>query len=222
MTTWIRNHPWAVAIACYLALVACVNHRSVAIEQHRWWAARGPVIPHDTFPEDCSLCHQGSDWNDLVEHFEYDHAAETGVPLDGAHASAACLRCHNDRGPVEVFTARGCAGCHEDIHRSQLGNSCTDCHDEVDWRPRGMVTRHQQTRFPLVGVHAAVSCRQCHPGAEVGRFVPTPVECIDCHGDDFARAVNPNHVALGWTFDCNRCHQPTTWNAAELDLNFPN
>ena len=79
-----------------------------------------------------------------------------------------------------------------------------------------------KTRFPLLGVHAAVSCRQCHPGAEVGRFVPTPIECVDCHQRDLQNANNPNHLALGWTFDCNRCHQPSIWNAAELDPNFPN
>lgn len=215
-----RRGALALGLVAYAVVVACVSRGPQAVEQHRWWSGLGPVLPHDTFPADCTLCHEGAHWNALVEGFAFDHLAETGVPLNGAHADASCLLCHNDRGPVEVFTARGCAGCHEDIHQAQLGKDCTECHTEVDWRPFGTFELHQRTRFPLLGVHAAVSCRQCHPGAEVGRFVPTPIECIDCHGADFARADNPNHVALGWTFDCDRCHQPTSWNAAELDPDF--
>ncbi|MEO0661912.1 MAG: cytochrome c3 family protein [Planctomycetota bacterium] len=217
-----RTQGLLLALCCYAVFVACVAARPGSVAQHRWWAGLGPVLPHDSFPADCTLCHEGATWNDLKDDFRFDHAAETGVPLNGAHRAAQCLRCHNDRGPVEVFQARGCGGCHEDIHQGQLGGTCTDCHDEVSWRPQGMLALHDTTRFPLFGVHAAVSCRQCHLGAEVGRFVPTPIECVDCHANDLANANNPNHIALGWTFDCNRCHQPTLWNAAELDPNFPN
>ena len=32
------------------------------------------------------------------------------VALRGAHAQAGCLLCHNDRGPVQQFAARGCGG----------------------------------------------------------------------------------------------------------------
>ena len=222
MIHWIKKHPLWTAACAYFALVACVGTGAVDVGQHRWWQGLGPVLPHDSFPADCTLCHEGSNWNDLVEDFEFDHEAETGVPLNGAHEAAACLRCHNDRGPVDVFTKRGCQGCHEDVHQGQLGNDCRECHTEVHWRPFGMFEMHQRTRFPLTGVHAAISCRQCHPGSEVGRFVPTPIECADCHQADLARATVPNHFSFGWTFDCNRCHQPTSWNRAEVDPNFPN
>ncbi|QDV05771.1 hypothetical protein Poly30_12730 [Planctomycetes bacterium Poly30] len=222
MFHWIQKHPIIAALATYLILCACVSTSPEAVQQHRWWATLGPVLPHDSFPADCTLCHEGAAWNDLKSDFAFDHLRETGVALNGAHEAASCLRCHNDRGPIEVFTARGCAGCHEDVHLGQLGSNCLECHTETNWRPFGMFELHQQTRFPLLGVHAAVSCRTCHPGAEIGRFVPTPIECVDCHQGDLGNANNPNHQALGWTFDCNRCHQPTIWNAAELDPNFPN
>jgi hypothetical protein len=155
-------------------------------------------------------------WNTLVEGFEFDHEAETGVALDGAHDQAACLRCHNDRGPVDMFAARGCAGCHEDVHRGQLGGGCTDCHTEQSWRPYGQLEMHRRTRFPLTGVHASTSCRHCHPGSVVGVFVPTPIECIDCHYDDLLAATNPDHFALGYVDRCDRCHIPFLWNRAEL------
>lgn len=210
---------WSVLGGAWIvfAIVACVARGPRNVEQHRWWMGFGPVLPHETFPADCSLCHVGAKWNTLTDDFFFDHEAETGVPLVGAHLEAACLRCHNDRGPVENFVAQGCAGCHEDIHFGRLGPDCTKCHQQETWRPLNQIAMHNQTRFPLVGVHAATSCRRCHVGAEVGIFVPTDNQCVTCHQDDLARATNPNHVALGWVDRCDRCHVPTTWEQAEID-----
>jgi len=208
----------ALAALLYVAIVACASQRDSwrSVEQHRWWSGLGPVLVHDSFPMDCSKCHVGDGWNDLVADFAFDHAAETGVALDGAHEQASCLRCHNDRGPVATFAARGCAGCHEDIHRGQLGGGCVDCHGEQSWRPTGMLEYHRRTRFPLTGVHASTSCRRCHTGAEVGIFAPTPIECVDCHRADLAAATTPDHFALGYVDRCDRCHVPFLWNRAEL------
>jgi len=203
-------------LALVFLVLACAVSGPRGIAQHRWWNGFGPVLPHDGFPADCGLCHVGEGWWELVPDFQFDHARETGLPLEGAHSSAQCLRCHNDRGPVEVFASQGCAGCHENVHLRQIGFGCETCHQQTNWRPTGQVELHQRTRFPLVGVHTTVSCRRCHPGAEVGRFRPTDTECVTCHTDDLAAAVNPNHIALGWVNRCDRCHQPTTWNQAEL------
>jgi hypothetical protein len=199
-----------------LAVAACAVQRGGFPERHRWWSGRGPVLPHDTFPAACGTCHEGRGWQSLHPDFEFDHEAETGVALAGAHARAQCLRCHNDRGPVKVFTDQGCAGCHEDLLQGQLGPDCTDCHTETSWEAVGQIEAHYRTRFPLVGVHAVTQCYRCHIGAEVGRFTPTSNECATCHQDDLARALNPNHVALGWVQDCDDCHIPTTWEQAEL------
>ncbi|MEZ6021278.1 MAG: hypothetical protein R3F17_14660 [Planctomycetota bacterium] len=49
-----------------------------------WWRGLGPVMPHDSFPADCSLCHLGGDWNTIRADFEFDHTAETGYALEGA------------------------------------------------------------------------------------------------------------------------------------------
>ena len=179
-----------------------------------WLEDRGPVVPHDDFPSDCSICHEGTSWHQIKADFEFDHELETGTALVGAHAEAECLRCHNDRGPVQLFAEKGCAGCHEDVHTGQLGTDCTLCHDETSWRPSEAIRAHNQTRFPLVGTHAAVACWRCHPGADVGNFSPTTVECASCHQADLARALNPDHVSAGFTTDCDRCHIPTTWGGS--------
>lgn len=191
-------------------------HRPQSPEVHRWWSGLGPVLPHDSFPADCKLCHTGSDWNSLRDDFHFDHLKETGVPLVGAHEDAQCLRCHNDRGPVAVFEARGCQGCHEDLHLGELGARCTDCHDEETWFPHGQIEKHYETRFPLVGVHAQTACRNCHPGAEIGRFRPADTRCEGCHQADLQRTTN--HVGLGWIDHCERCHLPTSWNQAEIEV----
>lgn len=205
----------ALALALGLLTLACVMQGHDSAQQKLWWSGFGPVLPHDTFPGDCSLCHTGTDWEHVSADFTFDHAAETGVPLEGAHARASCLRCHNDRGPVAVFTARGCAGCHEDVHRGQLGSSCEGCHTELTWLPFGQYELHARLGFQLIGVHASTACYRCHPGAEAGRFVPTDSECLTCHVSDLARATNPNHFAAGWTDRCDRCHLPRTWSQAE-------
>lgn len=208
-----RHRSSSIALAgalCSLAL-ACVFSGAPRFQRQGWWSGLGPVVPHDTFPADCKLCHVGDGWNVLTHDFEFDHERETGVPLEGSHAHAQCLRCHNDRGPVATFAEQGCGGCHEDVHLGRLGALCADCHRQETWQPYGQVELHNQTRFPLIGVHAQTACRRCHPGAEIGQFVPTDIQCVTCHRDDLLNTTNPNHIGLGWVDNCQRCHLPTTW-----------
>ncbi|MCA8970051.1 MAG: hypothetical protein KDC95_09720 [Planctomycetes bacterium] len=206
-----------IAVACFALFLVfgCVATSPGDGALHRWWSGLGPVLPHDTFPADCNMCHMGRKWNELRDEFYFDHARETGHALNGAHASAKCLRCHNDRGPIEVFQSKGCAGCHEDVHQRTLGNDCSKCHDEQTWHASKMVVdKHATTRFPLAGAHLAVACHRCHEGALVGKFRPIDSNCATCHDRDLQRAVNPPHIGLGWTDRCDRCHVPTQWNQA--------
>ena len=215
MMTRARASRLLMALAGLALAFACVTAAPRDLAQYRWWSGLGPVLSHDTFPADCSLCHVGDKWHELRPDFEFDHEAETGYPLVGAHQAALCLRCHNDRGPVKTFAAQGCQGCHEDVHQGDLGKNCAECHHQRSWRPDGMFARHNQTRFPLTGAHARVACRRCHPGAEVGNFLPTDTECVTCHTGDLLRTTN--HVGLGWVDRCDRCHLPTAWPQAEID-----
>ena len=204
-------------LLAWLVAGACVSMQGPGDGPlHRWWAGLGPVIPHDGFPGDCSLCHVGDKWNVLVEDFSFDHERKTGVPLRGAHKEALCLRCHNDRGPVQTFAAKGCVGCHQDIHQGTLGSDCRKCHNESTWHPTGMRELHARTRLPLLGAHASAACHQCHVGARVGRFQPTDAECLTCHRADLARTQNPPHLGLGWIDRCDRCHVPTRWDQATI------
>ncbi|MCL5280200.1 MAG: hypothetical protein M1376_09875 [Planctomycetes bacterium] len=177
-------------------------------------------MPHRSFPGDCGLCHVTERWDVLRKDFSFDHEKVTGHLLQGAHAGAACLRCHNDRGPVQFYATRGCGGCHPDPHTSSLGLNCERCHDQTSWRPTGLVAEHARTRFPLFGAHAVTPCERCHPGAPAGQFRGAPVECDLCHRADLARATSPDHTASGWTTGCQRCHLPLGWDRAFVRHDF--
>lgn len=208
-----RHRKFLLVLAGLVCLVACSN----LVPRKGWNQSYGPVVPHDTFPADCSLCHEGGSWNKLKTDFEYDHLKETGVALRGAHASAQCLMCHNDRGPVKQFSNQGCRGCHQDTHRGRLGAQCQDCHNESTWRPLESIARHNRTRFPLVGAHASAECSRCHTGAAVGNFELPSVACESCHAPDAARSTALSHGSLGLSDRCDRCHTPVAWKPAGFD-----
>ena len=205
-----------------LLLIALFSPRcgSVHTPRNEWNESWGPLVPHTKFPADCSLCHVPDRWDVIKEGFSFDHAKETGHALEGAHKEAACLRCHNDYGPVRQFAARGCYGCHEDIHQARLGNECSRCHNQHNWNPGGLVAEHARTRFPLYGVHVTLACEQCHTRAPTGDFSGAPVQCEVCHRDDLARATTIDHAAQGWTNSCERCHLATSWGGAGFSHSF--
>jgi hypothetical protein len=216
-----RAHEWALALALLCAGLACVLPSGSPGPVQSWWHKRGPVVPHDGFPGDCSLCHEGAGWSTIRADFQYDHAVHTGVELVGAHRAAQCLRCHNDRGPVQLFAQRGCAGCHEDVHRGQLGAGCETCHSQSNWRPDEQIAQHMRWGFPLIGAHAATACWRCHPNAQAGNFTRTTSTCAECHRDDLQSAVDPDHQAQGWVANCQECHIPTTWTGAGFNHPWP-
>lgn len=203
-------------LAMAIAVLACSITAPRQGDLHRWWAGFGLVVSHDSFPSDCHLCHVGAKWNELVSSFAFDHKAETGFELRGAHAEARCLRCHNDRGPVATFQAQGCGGCHADVHYGELGSNCTQCHDETLWYVPNFRTQHVHTRFPLTGAHLQVACHRCHAGATVTNFRPTDPDCVSCHYNVALATTNPPHAGLGWLDRCDRCHQPTNWHQATV------
>jgi hypothetical protein len=194
-----------------LLVATCVSTKG---PRHGWDEQWGELVSHKTFPADCSLCHVPERWDVLKSDFSFDHEKQTGIALRGAHEEAACLRCHNDFGPVSAYTDRGCGGCHLDPHQAKLGGDCESCHNEENWRPRGLIADHAARGFPLVGAHAVTACEKCHIRAPVGEFRGAPRRCEACHRDDALSAPSMDHAAMGWLSSCERCHIPTTFGAA--------
>ena len=85
------------------------------------------------------------------------------------------------------------------------GVGCLDCHTTEGWRPiqEDPVFDHEEiTGFPLVGRHAAASCRACHEDLHFEKAEASPEECGTCHLDVHSGSLSTN---------CSLCHTPTSY-----------
>ena len=85
-----------------------------------------------------------------------------------------------------------------------LSIPCQNCHTVNGWTPiRGVPEfDHNQTRYPLRGMHEAVTCTQCHT-----KLVFTNVghKCADCHADVHRRQLGAA---------CEQCHSVRGWQVS--------
>lgn len=154
------------------------------------------------YGQKCETCHAPKKWADI----SFDHTKATKFPLRGKHASVACDACHTgDLYKVKLPTT--CFGCHgkSDPHKGQLGNKCETCHKETGWRQK-VAFDHDVTRFPLVGLHKAVACEDCHTSE---RYKETPQACAACHKDAHHEGRLGDQCAL--------CHTPNGWTRWHFD-----
>jgi len=149
----------------------------------------------------CQNCHIELFWGESY----YNHK-KTDFPLKATHKNVRCIDCH----PNQQFkdTSKTCYACHEfdDVHRSDNGKKCEDCHNEKAWEI--IVFDHDKdTKFKLKARHQSISCQACHKG-DVYKDIKH--DCITCHeGDDshqgfFGKKCQDCHVEKSWsrnTFD---------------------
>ncbi|HEX5757644.1 MAG TPA: hypothetical protein VF121_00460 [Thermoanaerobaculia bacterium] len=170
--------------------------------------------PHGPLQVGCEHCHSPEGWTPLRRPLPFDHGKETGFPLLKSHSAVACLGCHEDLRFAFVPTA--CADCHENVHQATLGFDCQACHTPGGWHDReGIFAIHAASLLPLTGAHATLDCVACHREAPPFEHAATPVACVDCHLEDFRRAV-PDHVRLGFPRTCGECHD--TFDFANADF----
>lgn len=150
----------------------------------------------------CGSCHNETSWKDV----KFDHGKDTRFPLAGAHGKAKCGACHGASVLVPLPVA--CADCHksQDVHRARLGADCGSCHNATAWR-REVKFDHGLSKFPLVGLHAAVACESCH---EDRSFRSAGLACKDCHGKDDVHAGR-------LTPRCESCHTANGWQRVSFD-----
>ena len=183
--------------------LAC--HRDVA---SRIAAKKGV---HRDVKDECAACHAEHAGRDAeLRPFEtkgFDHAGETGFPLDARHAPLAekCASCHRTRSFLKLSPA--CASCHADVHKGALGAACASCHSTaVPFKQASAAFDHSKARFALTGAHAKVACAKCHAGG-VFRGLKF-ASCADCHQD-------PHRKALG--ADCSSCHDTASFRTTKVD-----
>jgi hypothetical protein len=158
-----------------------------------------------TLGDKCGDCHTERDWKNTSGRFDHD---KTGFRLRNAHAApkVECKACHKDLKSLRR-TAKDCDSCHrkDDRHDGQQGRQCEQCHDDKSWKVPGF--NHARTRFPLVGRHALVVCKDCHA---TPRFKDAPRECYGCHKKD-----DKHKLAFGMR--CDSCHNERAWSLWEFD-----
>jgi hypothetical protein len=96
--------------------------------------------------------------------------------------------------------------------RSPHGNlnlSCQNCHTVYGWKPIRAVPEfdHNQTRFPLRGLHEGVPCSGCHT-----KMVFTNVgnKCANCHAD-----LHKGRMGAA----CENCHSVRGWKVSVTQIN---
>ena len=173
--------------------------------------------PHGKgFKMDCAKCHDSGSWK-FSSKGKFEHIS-TGFALEGQHKNINCNTCHTKLDFKK--TSSNCVSCHADMHNQTVGNDCARCHNTQSWIVSNITGLHQQTSFPLMGVHKTVDCNLCHKSETGLRFNPTGQTCIDCHTKDFRATKNPNHSKLNLSTDCASCHSSTT--AEWVTTTFPN
>jgi hypothetical protein len=154
----------------------------------------------DRYGAKCESCHDQIKWKPA--RFDHD---KTKYPLRGAHPKVKCDACHTgDLYRQKLATT--CVSCHkkDDPHKGELSARCERCHNDVAWE-KNVTFEHDITRFPLIGLHGAVSCEECHRSTT---YKNEPVACEKCHKDW-------HQARLGTA--CGQCHNPNGWARWRFD-----
>ena len=104
---------------------------------------------------------------------------------------------------LAFFGMRGLAQVSEGTHspHGNLNIPCQNCHTANAWKPIRAVPEfdHNQTKYPLRGMHRAVTCVQCHVKPV---FTNVGQRCQDCHADIHRRQLGAS---------CEQCHTVRGW-----------
>lgn len=159
---------------------------------------------------ECQRCHNVSDWKAAKQ---FDHS-KTRYPLTGLHAQVACEKCHKPDtagGPVRYKDMKfdTCTACHTDPHRGAFKQRCEECHTTAGWKKLlpAFVFDHSRTKYPLLGLHARVSCIACHINGDFKKPLAF-ASCADCHKPDPHRGQFASRPNKG---ECVECHKVEGW-----------
>jgi hypothetical protein len=92
-------------------------------------------------------------------------------------------------------------------HGPAIG-TCQNCHTYTSWKPIRSTPEfnHDQTSYPLRGMHQAVSCTRCHLSLV---FKNVSTQCGDCHADLHRGQFGNN---------CASCHSVKGWQVSSRDI----
>ncbi|MBP1766300.1 MAG: hypothetical protein H6P98_415 [Candidatus Aminicenantes bacterium] len=182
------------------------------------WIRRQDDVYRTALGTDCENCHRPVSWTAV----RWDHAAQTGMALNGAHRNLSCDSCHKDGNFRRI--SFDCYSCHrEDYEETSEPNhrqaafptTCEFCHlpSQTSWEQASF---NHNSVFPRQGVHATLDCSACHKN---GVYAGTPRECYGCHRTDYEQTQDPNHRAAGFPTTCEVCHRSSdsSWDQASFN-----
>lgn len=100
-----------------------------------------------------------------------------------------------------VSVAAGPASTTTRSPHGPLNIPCQNCHTFSGWKPIRSVPEfdHNQTKYPLRGMHEKVPCMSCHTKLV---FSNVATKCAECHADihkrQFGSACEQCHTVKGW------------------------
>jgi hypothetical protein len=204
----------------------CHTELARRIQQHK--GLHGSISGHDCV--ECHKEHHGRTFSIVkFDQKSFNHGKYTGFALEGKHTGAECASCHKAQfiraadvrtnavlmaGHTYLGLEPACNGCHADAHKGQFAAPCQSCHTAERWKPLPRFS-HENTRYPLVGLHTTVPCTGCHRPSQndpkVVRFKGIAFgRCVDCHAD-------PHRGKLKG--ECTSCHSTAGWKKAESRFN---
>ncbi len=139
----------------------------------------------------CRECHTTAAFKPST----FKHKAETWQ-TKGKHSQVTCAQCHKT-GSFKSLDEE-CRTCHTDVHKGELGETCTTCHDFNTWKQ--VRYDHNGSDYILKGRHLDLKCEECHTQ---GKFTGMPSHCYDCHED-------PHQKRYG--VECESCHDEENWS----------
>ncbi|MEO1079978.1 MAG: cytochrome c3 family protein [Pseudomonadota bacterium] len=151
---------------------------------------------------ECDSCHSVHEW----EQTHFDHGSYV---LPSNHDTLQCLSCHQDFHFEN--TGRECHSCHDADRTHEPMGECNLCHTTTIWQETAEFRHDLDTAFPLTGLHAQVSCGDCHSDGE--EFSDAPETCDGCHR---AEAM-PVHGDLSRIGDCSSCHDTAGFSEPSFD-----
>ncbi|MEE4286895.1 MAG: hypothetical protein V2I31_12135 [Mariniphaga sp.] len=198
-----------------------VSSDCYSCHQADYTSATNPSHQNSGFSTQCADCHTTEqDWKPA----KFDIHDQFYFPIySGEHRGEweSCSECHTQPESYAVFS---CTNCHahnqgemDSEHRGISGYSynslaCFACH------PLGSeegAFNHDATGFPLKGAHLQNDCFNCHTNG----FANTSSSCSSCHISSYNESVNPNHLSLAVSTNCDECH---TENPGWEPASFPN
>ncbi len=177
----------------------------------QYYATTAPNHVQSNISTNCQDCHSMTSFSWIASNMQnFDHSF---FPLTAGHNIQNCFSCHIQGRSDFKGISTDCYSCHKqnymlaknpDHMQAKFSTTCSDCHTTTSFTTAAF--NHNNTGFPLTGVHANLQCAQCHASG----YTNTPTACVSCHLKDYNAATSPvNHTAAGLPQTCGDCHGTT-------------